>query len=85
MRSVKSDNHPRPSTDNHLSVDATIEQNEHTYPPRAMREGFAASSGIRPETAETGGRRPYPEMEDESHPDRVPPSIEKENAGLAES
>ena len=49
------------------------------------REGFAASAGIRPETAETGGRARTPEAADKATPDPVPTSLEKENAGLADS
>ena len=50
----------------------------------SYREGFAASSGIRPEAAETGGRAHAPEAKDKATPDPVPTSLEKENAGLAD-
>ena len=48
-------------------------------------EGFGASSGIRPETAETGGRVRTPEMGDDALIDRTPNNLEKENAGLADN
>lgn len=50
----------------------------------SYEEGFGASSGIRPEVAETGGRAKAPEMQDDAIPDRTPDSLEKENAGLAD-
>ena len=74
-----------PSTETHRSVDQQIAQDLATPASASMREGFAASSGIRPETAETHGGIRAPEMKDDSKPDRVPDSIEKENAGLADS
>ncbi len=47
-------------------------------------EGFASASGVRPETAESGGRIRHPETKDASRPDAGARSVEEENAGLAE-
>ena len=77
-------------TETHLGVDQQIEKTLQDGSSDAgsialsYREGFAASSGIRPETAETGGRAKAPEMKDDVIPDRTPDSIEEENAGLAD-
>ncbi len=79
------------STETHRGVDEQIEKTlddgstADGRVEKSYREGFAASSGIRPETAETGGRAKAPEMADDAIPDRTPDSIEKENAGLADS
>lgn len=73
------------STENHLSVDDKIRSDLNSPAQPAMREGFAASSGIRPEAAESGGRIKNGQMKDDSQGDRVPDSIEKQNSGLADS
>ncbi len=52
---------------------------------QSYREGFAASSGIRPESAETGGKAFAPESKDSNGTGRTVNSVEKENAGLADS
>lgn len=71
-------------TETHLAVDEAM-QDKNAQAQHVYEEGFAASSGVRQETAETGGRIKHPEMKDDSRPDRVPDSIEEENAGLADS
>ena len=49
-------------------------------------EGFAAASGVRPETAASGGRIRHPEDKDSAHSgSRVPDPSEKENSGLADN
>jgi hypothetical protein len=79
------------STDSHLGVDKMIQNSlDHGSTADGLtaqqyEEGFGASSGIRPEVAETGGRLKAPEMKDDAIPDRTPNSPEKENAGLADS
>lgn len=70
-------------TGNQLAVDDEIKESE--FESIAYEEGFASASGVRPETAETGGRVRYPETKDAARPDPVPLSIEKENAGLADT
>ncbi len=73
------------STETHRAVD------EHMFPKdarelqSAYEEGFAASSGIRPETAESGGRIKHPETQDHQKHPGAPDLIEEENAGLADS
>lgn len=84
-RVVEYDQTDQPSTATHLSVDQKIDLDLRTPAQASMREGFAASSGIRPEVAETGGRVKNPQMKDDMADDRVPDSIEKQNAGLADS
>ncbi len=88
LRHVEYDAHESASTENHRSVDAQMEEvNEHPGGEQnlAFEEGFAASSGIRPESAETGGRIDHPEMLDDSMPDPLPESLEEENPGLADN
>ena len=52
---------------------------------RAYNEGFAASSGVRGETAETSGRVLHPEKGDETSIDFPINTVEDENAGLADN
>ena len=91
MRRVNYDEKPdRTGTPTHRGVDEQMEETARfdgtgDVTGKSYREGFAASSGVRNETAETGGRVRAPEMGDNSRPDRVPNSIEEENAGLADS
>lgn len=85
-RMVEYDEHDSPSTETHLSVDEKIRTDlENPATTTAYEEGFDASSGIRPESAETGGRIKAPEMKDDPKNDRTPDSIERENSGLADS
>lgn len=70
-------------TDTHEAVDDVMKRDDGSI-GLAYEEGFAASHGVRPETAETGGRMRHPDMQDDSHPDRIPNKIEKENPGLAD-
>lgn len=76
------------NTDTHLAVDSqmkkSIAKGSTSEDRLEYEEGFAAASGVRPETAATGGRIKHPETKDASNPDPVPSSIEKENAGLAD-
>lgn len=82
---VEYDQKERTSTETHLSVSDKIDLDLSTPAQTAMREGFAASSGIRQEAAETGGRIKNGQMKDDPKNDRVPDSIEKQNSGLADS
>ena len=85
-RVVEYDETTSPNTDTHLSVDEKIRTdlaNPATTP--AFSEGFAASSGVRPQAAETGGRIKAEETQDDTDPDRVIDSTETEIAGLADS
>lgn len=50
-----------PNTETHMAVDEKIKTG---YTQRSMNEGFASASGVRPETAETGGRLTHPEDAD---------------------
>ena len=49
------------NTETHLSVEEKIKQG---YTERSMNEGFAAASGVRPETASSGGKITHPERGD---------------------
>ncbi|MDE3060154.1 MAG: hypothetical protein KGJ06_04015 [Pseudomonadota bacterium] len=76
-------------TETHLAADTqmkeTIRRGSTKGDRNAYHEGFASASGVRQETAETGGRIHHPESKDAPRPDPVPPLIEKENAGLADT
>ncbi len=92
MRHVEYNDTPEPTgTATHRGVDAVVKEtvdrgsSADAEIQQSFREGFGASSGIQPEVAETGGRAISPEMKDDARPDRVPDSVEKENAGLADS
>ena len=54
-----------------------------------LEEGFASASGVRNETAATGGRVKHPETKDEDRTNRLshraPNPVEDENAGLADN
>jgi len=71
-------------TETHLSVDDKIALDLSTPAQAAMREGFAASYGIRQETAETGGRVRQGQTPDRLKDDPTPASLRNENAGLAD-
>jgi hypothetical protein len=51
----------------------------------AYEEGFAASDGVRPETAETSGHAKHPETKDDAAVEGPEDSIENENPGLADN
>jgi hypothetical protein len=72
------------NAENVIAADETIE-NKFGNVQRAYNEGFAAADGVRGGTAETDGRIEHPEKTDDSHPSRVPESIENENPGLADN
>lgn len=84
-RIVNYEEETSPNTDTHLAVDEKIKQDRHSPAQPAMREGFAASSGVLNEVAETGGQIKNSELKDDPSPDRTPDDIEKENSGLADS
>lgn len=73
------------NTATHMAVDeAMLDKNMQT--PRVYEEGFASASGVRPETAESGGRIRHPENKDDAIvEERVVDLIEMENAGLADA
>jgi len=77
------------NTETHLAVDIqmkkVIDSGRPAGDTNAYEEGFASASGVRPESAETGGRIRSPENKDKAKPSQIPASIEKENAGLADS
>ncbi len=87
IRHVEYDDTPdHASTGDHLSVDDKIRDDQaNPGTTTAFKEGFAASSGIRPEAAESGGRLDSEEMNDDPRTTRAPDTAEKENAGLADS
>lgn len=76
------------NTETHVATDEMmrrrIELGSTEGERNAFNEGFASASGIRPDTAATGGRIKHPETRDASENDPVPKSIEKSNSGLAE-
>lgn len=88
MRVIDYDAKDSASTENHLSVDAQMEEViDHPGGEQdlALREGFAASSGIRPESAETGGQLDHPETLDDPTPEPVSVAADEENSGLADN
>ena len=71
------------NTQTRLSVDEKIRQG---YTRNAMEEGFGAASGVRPETAASGGMVTAEENGDEARKTgKVPNHFENENSGLADS
>lgn len=72
-----------PNTETHIATDVMM--NEDFNASLKLEEGFAASSGIRNETAETGGRVKAPEKGDASIPAITIDKFEEENAGLADA
>lgn len=80
---TKYNNKDAAGSETHMAVDDKMKRG---YTPETMREGYGAASGVRPETAETGGRAKHPESEDGSlTPERKSNHIEDENAGLADN
>ena len=73
-------------TETHTATDEMIRRNSDQpgLHRQAFEEGFASASGVRGETAETGGRITHPEQFDRSLPERDAPEVEEENAGLAD-
>ena len=74
-------------TETHPATDEMIKQtiDQPGIHRRAFEEGFAAASGVRGETAETGGRVHAPELDDRSTIESLPSSLDDENAGLADN
>jgi hypothetical protein len=77
------------NTDTHVAVDTkmktTIKLGSTKGDRNAYEEGFASASGIRPDTAASGGHIRHPESKDAPAIDPVPKSIEEENPGLADN
>ncbi len=74
---------PKTNTQTHLGVDEKIRQG---YTKGAMEEGFGAASGVRPETASSGGKITNDENGDGAlQTGKVPNHFEDENSGLADS
>ncbi len=71
------------NTEPHIATDVMMEEGFNSS--LKLEEGFAASSGIRNETAETGGRVKAPEKGDASIPAITLAKFEEENAGLADA
>jgi hypothetical protein len=76
-------------TDLHIAVDTKMKQTGNRKAvddPASFEEGFASASGVRPETAETGGRIKHPETKDAPRPNhKIDLLEEEENSGLADS
>jgi hypothetical protein len=76
------------NTDTHVATDTqmenTIRDGSTLGDREAFEEGFAAASGIRPETAESGGRIRHPESKDAARHDPVAKLVKNENSGLAD-
>ncbi len=81
---------------NHIAADEMIRRRNNLQDNRtgyqeggslrdAYEESFASASGVRGQTAETGGRIRHPETGDQLRPDPMPSQLEQENAGLADS
>lgn len=81
MRRIDYGKQETASTETHLSVDENLRKRSQN----AFEEGFAASSGVRPETAETGGRVKNPEKKDSALVESTLDAVADENAGLTES
>ncbi len=71
------------STETHVATDTMMD--DHFNDSLKLEEGFAASSGVRNETAETGGRVKAPEKRDASIPAITIDKFEEDNAGLADA
>ncbi len=86
MRTIKYEEQDKNTgnTENHIATDESMEKKFGNL-QYAYDEGFAASDGVRGETAETDGRVQHPEKGDESRPKRPDGSIENENPGLADN
>lgn len=70
-------------TDSSISVDKKMKQG---YTSSAMEEGFSSASGVRPDTASSGGRVSHPETKDCAHQTgKVPNHLDEENEGLADN
>ena len=85
MRTIDYDEDTTGNTETHIATDAAPEKIfgdlQHAY-----EEGFAASDGVRGQTAETGGKIRHPEKGDESISGRrVTNSIADQNPGLADN
>ena len=85
LRHVPYEETQSPNTDTHLAVDEKIRTDQQRLARPAMREGFAASSGVLNEVAETGGRAKNSALKDDPRPDRTPDDLEKEHSGLADA
>jgi hypothetical protein len=72
------------NTENLIAVDQPVEK-EFGNMQRAYEEGFAASDGVRGETAETNGRVKHPEKGDASSTRHAEGGIDDENPGLADN
>jgi hypothetical protein len=72
------------NTENQIATDESMVK-KYGNLGRAYQEGFAASSGVRGQTAETDGGETHPETADEPSVRRIAKSVESENAGLADS
>lgn len=85
MRTIKYDEKEKYSgnSETHIATDTHMDT-EH-YDAQRMEEGFAASDGVRPATAESGGRVKHPETDDKATTENIPESIAKENPGLADN
>ena len=71
------------NTQTHMSVDEKMREG---YTKGAMEAGFGAASGVRPETAASGGRITREENKDGTHgTGKVPNHLDDENSGLADS
>jgi hypothetical protein len=77
------------STETHKAVDTkikeTIKHGSEVSEQTSYEEGFASASGVRPETAETGGRIKNPENKDTPKTGQITPPLEQENSGLADT
>ena len=71
------------NTQTHIGVDQHIKQG---YTKAAMEEGFGSASGVRPETASSGGHILHPETADgPRNTGKVPNHLDEENEGLADN
>ena len=73
------------NTETHIAVDEMMERRDQGLLQKGYNEGFSSASGVRNETAETGGRVKNPEIHDEDGTNKPVTTIDKENAGLADS
>ncbi len=75
-----------PKTSNTETQEGVDERIRQGYSRSAMEEGFGAASGVRPDTASSGGHVLHPETKDGArNTGKVPNHFEDENEGLADN
>jgi hypothetical protein len=84
MRTIKYEETDKANTETLIATDESMEHKFGNI-QLAYNEGFAASEGVRGETAETNGRVKHPETKDSPKPNTSAESVQSENSGLADN